>query len=79
MDGKAMPQIMEPGLVTRAVTAAHPGILTQTSGSSVRRFGPTRECRDARQRTAVRLSNNFSFFPTNKFSVLLAVDSLYSG
>src|SRR2546427_11137431 len=31
MDGKAMPQIMEPGLVTRAVTAAHPGILTQTS------------------------------------------------
>jgi len=31
MDGKAMPQIMEPGLGTRAVAAAHPGILTQTS------------------------------------------------
>ncbi len=31
MDSKAMPQIMEPGLVTRAITAAHPGIRTQTS------------------------------------------------
>jgi hypothetical protein len=31
MDSKAMPQIMEPGLVTRAVTAAPPGIRTQTA------------------------------------------------